>query len=165
MTNEDILEYAEKLKAYSFYLERNKERAENLLHDTFLLAFTSKDKFKDGTNLKAWLFKIMKNRFYSSKSSNSYKRTIYTDDILDATLYPYYTSNKVFEAMNVELLSNVISTLDQNLQDIFRLYTRGFKYKEIAERFDMPIGTVKFRLNRIKKELRTKLENIGYERH
>lgn len=148
------------LKPFALKLTKDTEDANDLLQETMLKAFTNKDKFADGTNLKAWLYTIMKNTFITN-----YQRIARRNTFIDTTDNLHYlnssdsvTVNTAFSEFAMEDMNEAINGLSDTYKVPFTLHYRGFKYHEIAERLKIPIGTVKNRIHIARKELKDKLK-------
>jgi RNA polymerase sigma-70 factor (ECF subfamily) len=146
--NQDILGMQENLKFFALKLTENEEDANDLIQETYLRALTNKSKFKEDTNIRAWLYTIMRNTFI-----NSYRKSKRDNTFRDQTDNNYYLDQgkeKSFnstDSMLAEKEINLsISQLDEDLRKPFMMHTEGFKYKEIADQMDIPIGTVKSRI-------------------
>ncbi|TNE78653.1 MAG: sigma-70 family RNA polymerase sigma factor [Bacteroidetes bacterium] len=154
---------ANPLKNYALQLTRNAEDANDLVQETMLKAFTYHTKFMEGTNLKGWLYTIMKNSFI-----NNYRRILKRKTFLDSTdnLYfldaPSHVSGndgeRKFLKRDLEL---AIDALPPDLKKTFSMNNKGFKYHEIAEILQIPIGTVKTRIFVARRILRKRLKAYG----
>ncbi len=139
---------AKPLRHYAYQLTRNVEDTNDLVQETMLKAFTYQDKFESGTNLKGWLYTIMKNTFI-----NNYRRMVKRNTFIDQTDNDFYLDSvaplvrnegeQKFIRNDIEM---AVSNLPMNLQKPFTMNVRGFKYHEIAEILNIPIGTVKTRI-------------------
>jgi len=146
--NASLLSMKPKLMRFAMSLTSDRERAPDLLQDTYLKALMSRDKFVDFTNLKAWVFTIMKNTFI-----NNYRRRVKENIIIDNTQDLYYInqpSDKGYispeSSYSVEEIEMTIESLRDEFKVPFRMYLDGFKYKEIADELGLKIGTVKSRI-------------------
>jgi RNA polymerase sigma factor (sigma-70 family) len=147
------------LKPFAYRLTKDLEEANDLLQETMLKAFTNRDKFTDGTNLKAWLFTIMKNTFITN-----YQRMVRRKTFIDTTENLHYinssesiTTNAAYSTFTLKDINTAIEELEDVYKTPFMLHFKGFKYHEIAEELDIPIGTVKNRIHIARKELKAKL--------
>jgi len=146
--NTSLLEMKSNLQRFAMTLTSDRDNALDLVQDTYLKAITYKDKFVDYTNLKAWVFTIMKNTFI-----NNYRRNIKENTIIDGTQDLYFLNqphDKGFispESIYAEgEIDKAIDSLDDEFKIPFRMHLDGYKYKEIAEELDLKIGTVKSRI-------------------
>jgi len=160
--NQKVMSFKTPLNYFAMSLTQNSEEAKDLLQDTFYKAILYKDKFTDATNLKAWLYTIMKNTFI-----NNYRRNIKTKQIVDTTKDLYFIN---IPQQNGEVsplsqiahkdIKQVLENLEEDLRIPFLMYFEGYKYKEIADKFFLPIGTVKSRIFLARKKLMKDLKDF-----
>lgn len=161
--NHKLLSFQSSLEYFARKLTTNTEDANDLVQETYLKALTFKDKYVHHTNLKAWLFTIMKNIFI-----NNYRRNKKGRSIMESTDNINYYSRKISmhpvtpdsEFSEKEILE-VVEGLEADHRIPFEMHTQGFKYKEIAEELDISIGTVKSRIFFGRKKLMERLEGYG----
>lgn len=157
--NNLVLTLATNLRPYSISLTKNKSEAEDLLQETMYRAFKNQDKFKEGTNLKAWMFTIMRNIFINKYRKKSKRKTI-----VDTTENLYYINSSQATIRNRAesnfVMKDVVSAI-QRLNDDYKIpfvmHFKGFKYQEIAEELTLPLGTVKSRIFFARKALKKEL--------
>ena len=144
------------LHSFAYNLTKNVEDARDLFQETAYRAMTNMDKFRPGTNFKAWLFTIMKNIFI-----NNYRKKTKANTIIDSTDNMYFInsgstaiSNRGESNIMIKELTQMIEELDNSIKVPFMMHYQGYKYQEIAEHLDLPLGTVKSRIFFARKELK-----------
>ncbi len=157
--NNMLVNNAEFLKPFAITLTRDSEAAKDLFQETLFRALANKDKYNVGTNIKAWLYTIMRNIFI-----NNYRRKSKQNTIFDNTPNEFLLNQSMsVEANNAESNLRVkdIQEAVHNLPEIFRnpflLYFDGFKYHEISKMMDEPLGTIKSRIHFARKLLKTQI--------
>lgn len=160
--NQLLVNNAEFLKPFAITLTRDTEAAKDLFQETLYRALANKDKYNVGTNIKAWLYTIMRNIFI-----NNYRRKVKMNTIFDATPNDFLLNhNQVAVANTAEsnLRIKDIQLAIHNLPEIFRnpflLYFDGFKYHEIADMLGEPLGTIKSRIHFARKLLKAQVEKL-----
>jgi RNA polymerase sigma-70 factor (ECF subfamily) len=146
--NSSLIEMKGNLQRFAMSLTSDRDNALDLVQDTYLKAITYKEKFVDYTNLKAWVFTIMKNTFI-----NNYRRNVKENTIIDGTQDLYYLNmphDKGFISPESkyaqEEIEKAIDSLNDEFRIPFRMHIEGFKYHEIADKLELKIGTVKSRI-------------------
>lgn len=153
---------------YSFarHLTGNADDADDLLQDTFLKAFRFWDKYEKGTNIRAWLFRIMKNSYI-----NRYRKVTKEPELIDFNeIQEFYTrlqdttsndhdlAKKMFGGLFDDEVAKALDDLLPDFKTVVILCDiEGYTYEEIAEFVDIPVGTVRSRLHRGRKMLQSKL--------
>lgn len=143
------------LNTFAYNLTKNVEDAKDLFQETAFRALSNRDKFRPGTNFKAWLFTIMKNIFI-----NNYRKKMKSNTIQDSTDNMFYintggmVSNQAESNIMMGELQRMIDNLDDTLRIPFVMHYEGHKYQEIADALELPLGTVKSRIFFARKELK-----------
>jgi len=171
----DAMEFAPQLYAAALRMTRNPTDAEDVVQETFLKAYRAYDSFEAGTNLKAWLYRILTNT-YINKYRKAQRRPneVELGELQDLYLYKRLgeqsgaSVSAENEALDMFVDSDIIEAID-SLPENFRLPViyadvEGFSYKEIAEILDIPIGTVMSRLHRGRKGLQKELYEYARDR-
>ncbi|TDQ11448.1 RNA polymerase sigma factor [Pedobacter metabolipauper] len=137
------------LESFAFKFTKDYEDAHDLVQDTMLKAIRYSDRFREGTNFRGWLYTIMKNTFI-----NSYRRTVKTRSILSiheeipvTQLKRSAVGNAGENKFVMEDISSAMNKLQPEYLTPFLKYFEGFKYHEIADMLQIPIGTVKTRIH------------------
>ncbi len=157
--NQIVINNAEYLKPFAVTLTRDNETAKDLLQETMFRALANKDKYNVGTNIKAWLYTIMRNIFI-----NDYRRKAKQNTILDNSINDFLLNSNqlsIANAAETNLKVKEIYKAVHQLPDIFRnpfqLYFDGYKYNEIATILKEPLGTIKSRIHFARKLLKEQL--------
>jgi RNA polymerase sigma-70 factor (ECF subfamily) len=173
---EDALPMLDSLYGAALRMTRNPADAEDLVQETMMRAYRAFDRFQEGTNLKAWLFRIMTSAYintYRKKQREPIK--VSQDDIEEFDLYrelknhdPEYSSTPEKIVLDSLVDSDIIDAIE-DLPEQFRLAVvlsdvEGFSYAEMAEIMDVPMGTVMSRLHRGRKALQKRLWDIARDR-
>ena len=154
------------LNAFAYNLTQDVEDARDLFQETAFRAMANREKFRPGTNHKAWLFTIMKNIFI-----NNYRKKMKANTITDSTENMYYLNSGSKSITNegegnvlIKELQGMIADLEDSIRIPFLMHFQGYKYQEIADKFDLPLGTVKSRIffarRDLKEKIRTRYANI-----
>lgn len=145
----DILSHQSVLRRYAFSLSRSDSHADDLVQETLMKALSNKDKFESGTNLRAWLFTILRNEFYSQARKNrmvSDPDGIYAEHMTEAPSQDILIQWKEFQKH--------FDTLSKDQQQTIQLIAiDGMSYEEAGEVMGVPSGTVKSRMSRARNHL------------
>ena len=170
----DAMQYAPQLYSAALRMTRNPADAEDVVQETFLKAYRAYDSYTEGTNLKAWLYRILTNT-YINKYRKAQRRPseVELGELQDLYLYKRLgESSGASQSAEADMLDEFVDTdvieALESLPETFRFPVLladvdGFSYKEIAEMLDIPIGTVMSRLHRGRKALQKKLWDVAQE--
>lgn len=158
-----ILAIEQDLRRFAYKLTSNRDSANDLVQDSVLQALDNQEKFTHAKNLKGWMYTIMRNIFV-----NNYRRTVREMTIIDDTysihqqsLIEDEDSDRFELAYDMKMLYRVIQSIPEDMKVPFQMFVAGFKYREIAEKLDLPMGTVKSRLFFIRKRLKEELKDFS----
>ena len=174
--NQEFMPHINSMYNFAYRLTLDADDAKDLLQDTYLNAFRFIDSFQQGTNAKAWLFRILKNSFindYRKKSKEPSKvdyqevETFYNSEDVDRQITPDLRVEALQDMIGDEI-SIALNSLDVDFRTVIILCDlEGFKYEEMAKILDIPIGTVRSRLHRARNLLKEKLseyaKKMGYK--
>jgi len=150
------------LELFTLRFTNNAEEGQDLVQDTYLKALTYRERFIENTNLKGWLYTIMKNIFI-----NNYRKQKRSKTTLDNTENLYHLNvpeKHTFNLPDSSLeYSQLMSSVEKTKEDFlvpFKMYLEGYKYHEISEKLNIPIGTVKTRIFYARKDIQERLEKV-----
>ena len=152
------------LRPIAMQLTRNHEDTQDLLQVTLMKAWANRERFNPGTNLKAWLYTIMKNTFLSE-----YQRKRRQQTYVDITDNNYYinssnaaNSDYADSGIRMDEINASIDALPESNRAPFQMFLDGYKYEEISVTLGIPLGTVKNRIFLARQELKTVLSKSGF---
>jgi RNA polymerase sigma-70 factor (ECF subfamily) len=153
------------LMNFALTLTASKEKAENLLQETSLRALANRNLYYDNTNFKGWLFTIMHNIFV-----NNYRKVVRSQTIFDQSENLYHLNlpqNSGLDspegAYTISEINKAINSFSEEYKLPFSMHVSGYKYEEIAERMNLPVGTVKSRIFFARKRLQEQLRDYQFE--
>jgi RNA polymerase sigma-70 factor (ECF subfamily) len=153
----NILKYNTAINRFAFRLTRDKVKAQDLIQESFYKAFKYRNSFKSESNFKSWIFTIIKNTFFDQYKKTK-RQAISSKPIEDLEQFSQITSkNKVFSKFALENLENKILSLSIKNRLPIDLISKGYSYTEISEILNIPLGTVKSRINTARRNLKAKL--------
>lgn len=158
--NEVLLENADFLKPFAVNLTRDSEAANDLYQETLYKALANKEKYNVGTNIKAWLFTIMRNIFINDYRRKAKQRTIFDNTPNDFLINMKQAAipNGAESSLRMKEITEAIHQLPEIFKVPFQLYFDGYKYQEIADALGEPLGTVKSRIHFARKLLKERIE-------
>ena len=160
--NQLLVNNAEFLKPFAITLTRDNEAAQDLFQETLYRALANKEKYNVGTNIKAWLYTIMRNIFI-----NNYRRRAKQNTIFDSTPNDFLlnynqvtTANEAESNLKLKDIYGAIHSLPEIFRNPFLLYFDGYKYHEIADLLKEPLGTIKSRIHFARKLLKEQIQRF-----
>ena len=157
--NELLLSNADPLRPFAVSLTRDQEIAKDLFQETLYKALANQDKYSRGTNIRAWLFTIMRNIFINDYRRNSKQRTIFDNSSNESLINSgkIIVSNGGEDSLHLKEIHRAIYQLPQIFRIPFLLYFEGYTYYEISESLNEPLGTIKSRIHFARKLLKEQL--------
>jgi RNA polymerase sigma factor (sigma-70 family) len=160
--NQILLRNADFLRPFAITLTRDQETAKDLMQETLFRALANKEKYNVGTNIKAWLYTIMRNIFI-----NNYRRRAKQNTIFDYTSNDFLLNYNQLTATNgaeskltIKDIYSAIYRLPEIFKKPFLLYFEGYKYHEIADLLTEPLGTIKSRIHFARKLLKAQVSRF-----
>ncbi len=159
----DLIGVQDELLRFAYKLTTDREEANDLLQETSLKALDNEDKYTPGTNFKGWMYTIMRNIFI-----NNYRKVMRDQTFVDQTENLYHLDlpqdSSGFEsterAYNLKEMHRVVNALPKEYRVPFAMHISGFKYREIAEKLNLPLGTVKSRIFFTRQKLQEELKDF-----
>ena len=157
--NSVLLENADFLKPFAVNLTKDNETANDLYQETLYKALANQEKYNVGTNIKAWLFTIMRNIFINDYRRKAKQKTLFDNSAGDylINLKQVSVRNAAESSLQVKEINEAIHQLPEIFKTPFMLYFDGYKYQEIADVLGEPLGTVKSRIHFARKLLKDRL--------
>ena len=160
--DEALIALQSDLLGFAYKLTADKHDAEDLLQETMLKALDNKDKFDPETNFKGWMYTIMRNIFI-----NNYRKVVRDQTFVDKTDNLYHLNlpqDAGFESTertyDLKEMHRVVNALPKEYRVPFAMHVSGFKYREIAEKLNLPLGTVKSRIFFTRQKLQEELKDF-----
>ena len=159
---QDLLSVQTELLNFAYKLTADREEANDLLQETSLKALDNEEKYTAETNFKGWIYTIMRNIFI-----NNYRKALRDQTYVDQTDNQYYlTQNFDIEGDSTEgsydlkEMHRIVNALPKEYRIPFSMYVSGFKYREIADKLGLPLGTVKSRIYFTRQKLQEELKDF-----
>jgi RNA polymerase sigma-70 factor (ECF subfamily) len=155
-----LLDNADFLRPFAITLTRDHETANDLLQETMYRALANREKYNVGTNIKAWLYTIMRNIFINNYRRKAKQNTIFdnTPNEMLLTNKPAVIGNPAEGSLQLKEIRSAVAGLPEIFKKPFQLYFDGYKYHEIAVMLEEPLGTIKSRIHFARKLLKAQLE-------
>jgi RNA polymerase sigma-70 factor (ECF subfamily) len=148
---DELVKWIPNLRAFALSLTQSAQHSDDLVQDTLVKALSNLDKFEMGTNLRAWLFTILRNSFYNEIRHKKYRQTTTLDEIDPGAIDLRATQEKYIEFQDV--LKGLSRLVPEQREAIILIAAEGLSYEEAAAICKCPVGTVKSRLSRARRRL------------
>lgn len=152
----------QKLYKYAYKLTRDVNDARDLVQETFYKSLKGRDKFRAETNLMAWATTILRNTFINEirrkKRQNTYQDGSSNTFLIDESVDHWVENDGIWKAQYKEVME-MVGDLPKGIKEPFMMYYRGYKYQEIAEELDAPLGTIKSKIFFARKRLKAILDD------
>lgn len=159
---EKLINLQDNMMNFALTLTSNRDDARDLLQDTTLKVLGNREKFTDNVNFKGWVLTIMRNIFI-----NDYHKAVRAQSVIDQDTDVYNVdilNDSGFDTPDgsilIQEITGAINRLNEDLRVPFSLYVSGYKYNEIADKLDMPLGTIKSRIFFARQELQKQLKDF-----
>ena len=158
----DLINVQNDLLRFAYKLTANHEDANDLLQETSLKALDNEEKYAVETNFKGWMYTIMRNLFI-----NNYRKAVRDQTYVDQTDNLFYLNQSIDLAdestessHDLKEIRRVVNALPKEYRIPFAMYVSGFKYREIADKLGLPLGTVKSRIYFTRQKLQQELKDF-----
>ena len=159
---QDLVSVQGELLSFALKLTSDYEDANDLLQDTTLRALDNEDKYESETNFKGWIYTIMRNIFI-----NNYRKAVRDQTFIDKTDNMFYLNSGIAleadsteGAYDMKEMRRIVNSLPKDYRVPFSMFVSGFKYREIADKLGLPIGTVKSRIFFTRQKLQAALKDF-----
>ena len=158
----DLLSVQTELLNFAYKLTADREEANDLLQETSLKALDNEDKYTAETNFKGWIYTIMRNIFI-----NNYRKALRDQTYVDQTDNQFYLNQNIDiegdsteGSYDLKEMRRIVNALPKEYRIPFSMYVSGFKYREIADKLGLPLGTVKSRIYFTRQKLQEELKDF-----
>lgn len=159
---QDLLSVQTELLDFAYKLTADREEANDLLQETSLKALDNEDKYTAETNFKGWIYTIMRNIFI-----NNYRKALRDQTYVDQTDNQFYLNQNIDiegdsteGSYDLKEMRRIVNALPKEYRIPFSMYVSGFKYREIADKLGLPLGTVKSRIYFTRQKLQEELKDF-----
>ncbi|WP_421754004.1 RNA polymerase sigma factor [Croceimicrobium sp.] len=156
-----IIGHQDFLRQLALKLTKSNNDSDDLMQETLFKALKNREKFQEGTNIKGWLYTIMKNTFI-----NAYRKRKNQNTFIDETENKYFINMRETEKsvstdsiVDHKYVMKQVNSIDKTYLETFMMYYNGYKYEEISEILDIPLGTVKSRIFLARRKMMDKLKD------
>lgn len=162
---QDLLSVQTELLNFAYKLTADREEANDLLQETSLKALDNEDKYTAETNFKGWIYTIMRNIFI-----NNYRKALRDQTYVDQTDNQFYLNQNIDiegdsteGSYDLKEMRRIVNALPKEYRIPFSMYVSGFKYREIADKLGLPLGTVKSRIYFTRQKLQEELKDFRWD--
>lgn len=159
---QDLLSVQTELLNFAYKLTADREEVNDLLQETSLKALDNEDKYTAETNFKGWIYTIMRNIFI-----NNYRKALRDQTYVDQTDNQFYLNQNIDiegdsteGSYDLKEMRRIVNALPKEYRIPFSMYVSGFKYREIADKLGLPLGTVKSRIYFTRQKLQEELKDF-----
>lgn len=159
---QDLLSVQTELLNFAYKLTADREEANDLLQETSLKALDNEDKYTAETNFKGWIYTIMRKIFI-----NNYRKALRDQTYVDQTDNQFYLNQNIDiegdsteGSYDLKEMRRIVNALPKEYRIPFSMYVSGFKYREIADKLGLPLGTVKSRIYFTRQKLQEELKDF-----
>ena len=159
---QDLLSVQTEFLNFAYKLTADREEANDLLQETSLKALDNEDKYTAETNFKGWIYTIMRNIFI-----NNYRKALRDQTYVDQTDNQFYLNQNIDiegdsteGSYDLKEMRRIVNALPKEYRIPFSMYVSGFKYREIADKLGLPLGTVKSRIYFTRQKLQEELKDF-----
>lgn len=156
--NNEIINLEPSLTRYAYSLTEDMDDAKDLVQETYFKAIYNQDKFDEQTNIKAWMYTIMKNTFINDYRRRVKKQAIFNKDVQEFVLNSRPAQTSPESDYNFRELTAMVNSLEPEFRIPFQMHDSGYKYQEIADELGLHLGTVKSRIHFSRQKLMEKIK-------
>lgn len=159
---QDLINVQEDLRRFAYKLTADREEANDLLQETSLKALDNEDKYTPDTNFKGWMYTIMRNIFINNYRKVTREQTFVdtTDNLYHLNLPQDMAYESTERSYDLKEMHRIVNSLPREYKVPFSMHVSGFKYREIAEKLNLPLGTVKSRIFFTRQKLQQALKDF-----
>jgi RNA polymerase sigma factor (sigma-70 family) len=157
----NYLTHSKALTNFAQKLTKDEFESQELVQIASIKAYKGRHTFKKGSNFKSWIFTILKNAFITAYHKRRRRNVVAApfEDVQHASIKKFKVTNIGVSNLRLEEIKKCIAQLSPKSRKPFKLYLEGYPYKEISRDLDIPLGTVKSRINFARKKLKVKLKD------
>ena len=157
----DLIGVQDELLRFAYKLTTDREEANDLLQETSLKALDNEDKYMPDTNFKGWMYTIMRNIFINNRKVVRDQTFVdQTDNLYHLSLPQESGFDSTESRYDLKEMHRIVNSLPKEYKVPFSMHVSGFKYREIAEKLDLPLGTVKSRIFFTRQRLQEELKDF-----